>query len=352
LVVDLMPLRHAPTTPPPPGETGRVAPLEETTELGGIEEQEELPLGVEPWNGDEMPLGTASTHEQLAPRTGRDPSPLDASADSLDVAVSAHEGELEAAPTELAPSLPPESEPQPESIAEADALNYRQIYETRFRELELGAREAAARSATGGELFALCLDPAPQVVSALLENSHFGLGHARSLAQHHTTARGLEILSRRAQLVRDSQVQRRLLQNPQAADVVLDRVLCHKRLIDVYRLSIDRDLPERNRVRMRSRLRPIFTRAEPEDRVALIMKTEGRCLANLSGCTFDSRTTQILCHQTIASALFIQNLARFPATPPALIAKLLRSAPVQRQPPLRALLMKHPNAGGESKRRS
>jgi hypothetical protein len=128
-------------------------------------------------------------------------------------------------------------------------------------------------------------------------------------------------------------------------------VLRFKRLIDVYRLSIDRDLPERNRVRVRSRLRPIFTRAESEDRVALIMRTEGRCLANLSGCTFDSRTTQMLCNQTIASTLFIQNLARFPATPPMLIAKLLRSPSVLRQAPLRALLMKHPNACGEAKRR-
>jgi hypothetical protein len=320
-----MPLRRAPTTPPPPGVTGSVPALDESTgELESMADLEELPLGVEPWNGDEMPVGTASTHDQLAP------------ADDVDRAAS----------------LPPQSEPEPEPIGEADALNYRQIYENRFRELELGQREAAARSATGSELFALCLDPAPQVVSALLENSRFGLGHARSVAQHHPNDRGLEILSRRAPLVRDSHVQRRLLQNAQAPDVVLDRVLRQKRLIDVYRLSIDRDLPERNRVRVRSRLRPIFTRAEPEDRVALIVKSEGRCLANLSGCTFDPRTTQILCNQTIASAVFIQNLARFPATPPALIAKLLRSPIVQRQPPLRALLMKHPNAGGEAKRRS
>jgi hypothetical protein len=350
-----MPLRRAPSTPPPSAGTVGVEPIAESSGVGAIEELEDLPLGVEPWNGDEMPDGTASMHEQLAPPRGLHSGPPDvafASADQPVSTLAGGENELEVARTELVQSLPPESEPKPESIAEVDALNHRQIYETRFRELELGEREALARGATGSELFALCLDPAPQVVSALLENSQFGLGHARSLAQHHPTDRGLEILSRRAQLVRDSHVQRRLLQNAQAPDVVLDRVLRHKRLIDIYRLSIDRDLPERNRVRVRSRLRPIFTRAEPEDRVALIMKTEGRCLANLSGCTFDSRTTQILCNQTIASALFIQNLARFPATPPALIAKLLRSAPVQRQPPLRALLMKHPNAGGESKRRS
>jgi hypothetical protein len=104
-------------------------------------------------------------------------------------------------------------------------------------------------------------------------------------------------------------------------------------------------------VRVRSRLRPFFTRAEPEDRAALIIKTEGRCLVNLSGCTFDARLTQMLCTQTIVSTLFIQNLARFSATPPALIAKLLRSPTVQRQPPLRMLLARHPNAGSDAKRR-
>jgi hypothetical protein len=331
------------TPRPPPGSTLELEPDEDEDE----DADGALPCGVEPWSGEDMPAGTASSHELLAPS---EDELLDASLPPPDQfeAPMGHEGRPAEDPG-LSPSLPPESGPEP--IGENEELNYRHIYETRFRMLDVGLREEAARRASSGELFALCLDPSAQVVSALLENPQFGPSHARSVAQHHATDRGLEILARRAQLLRDSHVQRRLLQNMQAPDVVLDRVLRLKRLIDVYRLSVDRDLPERNRVRVRSRLRPIFTRAEPEDRVALIMKTEGRCLINLSGCAFDSRTTQMLCAQTIASTLFIQNLARFPATPPQLIAKLLRSAPVQRQPQLRALLMKHPNAGSEAKRR-
>jgi hypothetical protein len=328
------------TPRPPPGSTLELEPVEDEDEDGV------LPFGVEPWSGEDMPAGTASSHALFA---ASEDDVQDAWLPPDGVETSrGHEAPAADAPG-LSPSLPPESESEP--IGETDELNYRHIYETRFRMLDVGLREEAARRASSGELFALCLDPSAQVVSALLENPQFGPGHARSVAQHHATDRGLEILARRAQLLRDSHVQRRLLQNIQAPDVVLDRVLRLKRLIDVYRLSVDRDLPERNRVRVRSRLRPIFTRAEPEDRVALIMKTEGRCLINLSGCAFDSRTTQMLCTQTIASTLFIQNLARFPATPPLLIAKLLRSAPVQRQPQLRALLMKHPNAGSEAKRR-
>jgi hypothetical protein len=285
------------------------------------DDQDALPLGIEPWSGDDMPVGTASSHDLHAP---------------------------------VADGLGPDDElsPSPDQASPADAeLNYRRLYETSFRDLPLGERELAARQASGSELFALCMDPAPQVLSALLENPTFGLAHARHAASHQHNDRGIEILARRAAFLRDSQVKRRLLQNPQTPDVVLERLLATERLPVIYRASIDRDLPERNRVRVRARLRPHFTRAEPEDRAALILKTEGRCLAYLAGCTFDARTTQILCNHSAFSTLFIQNLARFPATPPMLIAKLLRSPMVQRQPPLRMSLMRHPNAGSETRRK-
>jgi hypothetical protein len=334
-----MPFRRAPSDPTPEteisGEHATGAALPGAPDgVGALGEHEtlddELPVGVEPWTGEDMPVGTASNHDLHAPLE-----------DAAEL-----EGPRSAAGADGSPS----SDEEP--LAETDELNYRRIYESRFKDAEIGLRADAARQASGSELFALCLDPSPQVVAALLENAQFGLGHARSLALHHHTDRGLEILARRAQLLRDSHVQRRLLQNPQAPDVVLDRILRLKRLIDVYRASVDRDLPERNRVRVRARLRPQFTRAEPEDRAALIIKTEGRCLLSLSGCTFDARTTQILCNQSVLSSLFIQNLARFPATPPALIAKLLRSPTVQRQPALRMLLSRHPNAGSEAKRKT
>ena len=280
-----------------------------------------LPPGVEPWTGDDLPLGTASSHDLHAPA-------VDGGGADEDT------------------STPPD-----EGLPRDDELNYRRVYETRFRDLPLGERELAARQVSGSELFALCMDPTPQVVAGLLENPTFGLGHARCVASHHHNDRGLEILARRAAFLRDSQVKRRLLQNPHTPDVVLERILGMERLLAIYRASIDRDLPERNRARVRSRLRPHFARAEPEDRAALILKTEGRCLGYLAGCTFDARTTQVLCNHSAYSTLFIQNLARFSATPPALIAKLLRSPMVQRQPPLRMLLMRHPNAGSEARRK-
>jgi hypothetical protein len=280
---------------------------------------DELPSGIEPWTGDAMPEGTASSHDLHAPASERDPGSNS--------------------------SLPPRRSKPP-----VDEINFRRVYETRFRTLELGERKDGALHVSGAELFALCFDPAPEVIAALLDNPHFGLDHARVVALHHKTPAGLELLARRAQLLRDQHVQRRLLQNMQTPENVLDRVLRCKRLLDVYRLSIDRDLPERNRMKVRSRLRPCFANAEPDERATLIIRTEGRCLVGLSGCTFDARTTQILCHQSFLSPLFIQNLARFSATPPVLIQKLLRSPTVQRQPQLRSLLLRHANSGGEGKR--
>lgn len=288
---------------------------QEAPEAAASNDAEELPSGIEPWGGEAMPEGTASSHDLHAPAAQRDPGSVS--------------------------SVPPRrSKPPP-----VDEVNFRRVYETRFRELEIGERQDVALHVAGAELFALCLDPAPEVISALLDNSHFGLDHARVVALHHKNPVGLEILARRAQLLRDHHVQRRLLQNLQTPEPVLDRVLRFKRLIDVYRLSIDRELPERNRLKVRARLRPCFTTAEPEERAALIIKTEARCLVGLSGCTFDARTTQILCNQSFFSTLFIQNLARFPATPPALLAKLLRSPAVHRQPQLRNLLLRHANSG-------
>lgn len=292
------------------------------SEPSELAEPAELPAGIEPWTGDDMPEGTASSHDLHAPS--------DAAHDPGSVS-----------------SFPPMRSRPPAS----DEINYRRVYELRFRDLEVGEREDVALHVAGNELFALCLDPSPRVIAALLDNTHFGLDHARVVALHHKNAQGIEILARRAQLVRDLHVQRRLLQNLQTPESVLERILRVKRLIDIYRLSIDREMPEQNRLRVRTRLRPSFTNAEPEDRAALIIKTEGRCLVNLTGCTFDARTTQILCNQSFLSTLFIQNLARFPATPPALLAKLLRSPTVQRQPQLRALVLRHGNASSEWKRR-
>ncbi len=287
--------------------------------LAGLEERgivaenaSELPEGVVPWEGDAMPVGSVSV-----------------------------------APEAEASSEVPEP-PQNEHYA----ADWQRSYTRDFAPLSEDERIAAVEHARGPELGAWCFEPEPRVVAALLENSEFGPTHARLVARHHRNARGLELLARRRGLLLDPEVQRRLLQNPQSPAEVLMRLLGGKPLRDVYKLSVDHDLPERNRTLIRGELRKKFIQVEPEERAELVLRTEGRALLLLTGCPFDGRTTQILCSKSLVSTLLIGNLARFSATPPPLLAKLLQNPVVRRQPQLRTLLLKHPNLPSDAKRGS
>ncbi len=275
-----------------------------------VENASELPEGVLPWEGDVMPLGSVSVSPEAET--------------SLEV---------------------PEA-PQNEHYA----TDWQRLYTRDFAPLSQDERIATAERGRGAEVCAWCFDPEPRVIAALLKNSEFGPTHARLLARHHKNARGLELLARNRGMLLDPEVQRRLLQNPQSPAEVLMRLLGGKPLREVYKLSVDHDLPERNRTLIRAELRKKFIQVEPEDRAELVLRTEGRVLLLLTGCTFDGRTTQILCSKSLVSTLLIGNLARFSATPPPLLAKLLQNPVVRRQPQLRTLLLKHPNLPSDAKR--
>jgi hypothetical protein len=70
------------------------------------------------------------------------------------------------------------------------------------------------------------------------------------------------------------------------------------------------------------------------------------------GLPVDGKTAALLCGRTYTSTLLLQNLARWSAAPPQLIAHLLREEAVRRQPVLRAQLQRHPNAPAEARRGS
>jgi hypothetical protein len=232
----------------------------------------------------------------------------------------------------------------------AEELTQRALYERELAALSVDARVARAGTERGPLLAAACFAPEPQVIAALIENSAFGLAHARLIARHHQNPRGLEMLARRPELARDNQVQRRLLQNPQLPETLVKALLVSKSLLELYRRCVDRELPERTRSLIRRLLRERFATAQADERVQLLMKTEGRPLALLTGATFDGRTTAMLCSRSFHSVLFIQNLARFAATPPPLLAHLLRQPLVRRQKPLQNLLLRHPNMSSSAKR--
>ena len=105
-----------------------------------------------------------------------------------------------------------------------------------------------------------------------------------------------------------------------------------------------RDAPEQTRAFARDTLRAAFTQRGAEERVELILTTEGRCLASLVGLTLDGHTTALLCRRTYVSTLLIQNIARWSAAPPQLIAHLRKQDAVRRNPQLKLLLERHPNA--------
>jgi hypothetical protein len=264
--------------------------------------------------------------------------------------------ELEELPTEgmeLEEVTDEEAAANAEEADEAAVLNeqdYRKIYEAQFHPLTVDVRAGLAKISHGADLLALCLDADSRVIAGILENPTVGLAHVRLIAFHHRTGVGLEMVSRRQEFLRDLLVERRLLRNPMAGDTVLGRVMASKRLFQTYKIAIDRDVPELTRSKSRGYLRKKYQNAPSEERADLVLRTEGRCLIYMTGCAFDAKMTQILCGKPYNSVLFIQNLAKFSATPPGLLAHLMKQPFVRKHAPLKKLLLQHPNMPGDVKR--
>ncbi|MDB4945939.1 MAG: hypothetical protein JWP97_5473 [Labilithrix sp.] len=232
----------------------------------------------------------------------------------------------------------------------AGSREYQKIYETVFRPMTRDARAAAALEVDGERLMALCLDPEPQIVAAVLANPRSGMDHGRLIATHHRTQAGLDHVGRRSELVADAHVQRRLLANPQLPDSILRKIVGPKLLSDTYKIAVNREIPERSRVMTRELLQKKFMLASPDERAALLVRTEGRCLALLANCALDARTVQMLTSKTSYTVLFIQSFARWSATPPAILVHLLKQPVVRQNIGLRKQLLKHRNVPSEAKR--
>jgi hypothetical protein len=226
----------------------------------------------------------------------------------------------------------------------------RALYESALRALPAEERAARAHTASEPELSALCFDPLPAVVHALLENPAFSLRHARLVAAHHPTPAGLEALSAKARLAADAGVRRALLRNAQLPVAVLRRLQSGRRLLDQYKLVVSHEVPEQTRRAARDLLRSRFATAEADERVEVIVKTEGRCLGPLAGLPVDGKTTALLCGRPYTSTLLVQNVSRWTTCPPSLIAHLLKQEVVRRSPALKLLLQRHPNAPPDARR--
>jgi hypothetical protein len=252
------------------------------------------------------------------------------------------EGEAEVEPFE--PEAPPSEEEEDPATANARTATHRQLFEQHLHAHPVDVRVAMARVAEEPELTAWCFDPTTEVIRAVLENPRRGSVHGRLIAVHHRTATGLEALGAITAMANDPGLRRALLQNPILPPGIFRRLFASKRLLEQYLVAASRDVTEQVRAMARDLLRTCFNQRTGEERAELIITTEGRCLASITGLTIDGRTTALLCRRTYTSTLFIQNLARWSAAPPQLIAHLRRQDLVKRNPTLRMLLERHPNA--------
>ena len=254
------------------------------------------------------------------------------------------------APVELTDAEASKVEKEDEESKATAERNYRQVYEHRWHPLPADARAAGAKEARGPDLYALCFDAEPAVIAAILENATVGLEHVRLIAQYHRTTTGLELVSRRSDWLRDTLIERRLLRNPMIGEIVLNRVMNPKLLLHTYKIAVDRDIPDITRVKVRTQLKTKWAKAPPEQRAELIQRTEARCLILMTGCTFDAKTTAILCGRPINSAMFVQSVAKFGAAPPGLLAHMIKQPFVRKNMALKKMLLSHPNMPGDAKR--
>jgi len=242
-------------------------------------------------------------------------------------------------------SSPPDRPPPPggEPGVEREETTHRQLFETRLHPLSEDERGRLATVAEEPELSALCFDPVPAVIHRVLENPRTGLVHARLIAAHHRNPVGLGALATRPAFLGDRDVQRLLLRNIQSSEALVRRLLASRRLLQIYDSCKSHELPERHRQTARSVLKVRFTSASPEERVDLILTSQGRVLGALSGLALDGRSVALICGRGVRSTLLVENLARWPATPPPLIAYLLKHPLVRQAPALKLLLDRHPN---------
>ena len=255
-----------------------------------------------------------------------------------------HPGPYHPPPTPAGEDVEDQIPDEDASQAEARATTHRQLFERHLHARPLDQRAAQARVAAEPDLSAFCFDPTAEVIRAVMENPRSGTVHARLIATHHRTAAGLEFLGSRAAFTNDGGVRRALLQNPMLPTGLYRRLWSSRRLQEQFLVTTSRDAPEQVRAMARDLLRACFAQRTGEERADLILTTEGRCLASLANPTIDGATTSILCRRTYTSILLIQNLARWNAAPPQLIAHLRRQDAVKRNPALRQLLERHPNA--------
>jgi len=169
------------------------------------------------------------------------------------------------------PSAAPSDPGDDDDSGSASSRSWRRVFEDELHPLDLDTRVERAAVATEETLRAFCFDPSRRVVEALLENSRFGLEHARLVARHHRSSQGLDALGDEASFLRDQQVERHLFRNPQTSIRLLRRIYARARMAKIYRLAVGREATEQVRETAKREFRKKFTSGTAEERVKLIL---------------------------------------------------------------------------------
>ena len=240
-----------------------------------------------------------------------------------------------------------EGDAKEEEVRIGDA---RRLYQTKYKELPVEEREALAKAGDESVRRALSHDPLPRVITSLMDNPNFSVVEARIIAREHPSGQGLTLLAQRAKLLADPEVRRRLLRNGHVTQALVQTVLRGRPLFTIHQVSISHDVPENSKNFARQELRRTFGERGPEEKAALILKTEGRVLTLLVGMALDGRTIAIIVGRSAMSPMLIRNFANWPTTPPPILTHMMRLPQVQRDKSLQQALMRHPNLPSQLKR--
>ena len=247
------------------------------------------------------------------------------------------------------PPPPPASPPRPTyerasvaavaDVLPIDALDvYGQLKDKAWR-----ARAEMARQAQGAALQALCLDPDPEVISALFDNPAVDVEIVKLMARAQRSDEALIVLGARSPHVTELEVQALLLGNTHTPEGLLQMILGELSLDQLFAASIKQQLAEPARELARSLLRERFVKSTPHVRSQLVLDTAGACLAAIPDFVLDEDTADLLAHHKYTDAALVSVLAENQSTPLRLLQILYRQPVVLQTPSLREALISHPN---------
>jgi hypothetical protein len=241
-----------------------------------------------------------------------------------------------------AQTVPPHLSNADTPPASSQARDAHALYVAEYAHLPVEERVRYAREGAPDTLLALCFDTSASVLHAALAHPAFQLAHARVAARSHGTHEGLEAIAQSSAFVNDSEVRAALLGNPAASDTTIVAV-ADGTLSEIYKRTTDARIAERTRAVVRAHFQDRFRVRGSDERAAVIMSSEGACLALLGGFGLDARTSQILTGQFGMGSTLATNLARFPGAPPSVLRYLADLPAARNDAQFRGLLVAHPN---------